>query len=88
MEMGVGRLVEKTTRVYMPRRTGGRIAPSSCLTTHFLDLAIGYKAKRWKFSITTNNLIGTSEFTNPTFRYCPNSYCKIAESHHKLSAHL
>ena len=42
---------------------GGRIDPSSCLTTHFLDLAIGYKAKRWKFSGTTNNLIGTSEFT-------------------------
>ena len=49
----------------MPRRTGGRIDPSSCLTTHFFDLAIGYKAKRWKFSVTTNNLIGTSEFINP-----------------------
>ena len=42
---------------------GGRIDPSSCLTTHFLDLAIGYKAKRREFSGTTNNLIGTSEFT-------------------------
>ena len=38
---------------------------------HFLDLAIGYKAKRWKFSVTTNNLFDASEFTNPTFRYCP-----------------
>ena len=45
---------------------GGRIDPSSCLTTHFLDLAIGYKAERWEFSITTNNLIDASEFTNPT----------------------
>ena len=71
MGMGIGRLVKKKTRVYMPRRTGGRIDPSSRLTTHFFDLAIGYKAKRWKFSVTTNNLIGTSEFTKPTFRYCP-----------------
>ena len=44
---------------------GGCIDPSSCLTTRFLDLAIGYKAKRWEFSVTTNNLFGTSEFTNP-----------------------
>ena len=29
---------------------------------HFLDLAIAYKAKRWEFSVTANNLIGTSEF--------------------------
>ena len=50
---------------------GGCIDPSSCLTTHFFDLAIGYKAKRWEFSVTTNNLFGTSEFTNLTFRYCP-----------------
>lgn len=29
---------------------------------HFLDITIGYKAKRWEFSVTANNLIGTSEF--------------------------
>ena len=69
MEMGVGRLVEKKGKGLYATMIGRRIDPSSCLTTHFL--AIGYKAKRWKFSVTTNNLFGTSEFTNPTFRYCP-----------------
>ena len=71
MEMGIGRLVEKKDKGLYATMIGGRIDPSSCLTTHFLDLAIGYKAKRWKFSGTTNNLIDTSEFINPTFRYCP-----------------
>ena len=72
MEMGVGRLVEKKNDkgLYATMRGGG-IDPSSCLTTHFLDLDINYKAKRWEFSITTNNLFDASEFTNPTFRYCP-----------------
>ena len=71
MEMGVGRLAEKKDKGLYATMRGGRIDPSLCLTTHFLDLAIGYKAKRWKFSITTNNLFDASEFTNPTFRYCP-----------------
>lgn len=68
MEMGGGRLVEKDKGLYATT-IGGRIDPSSCLTTHFL--AIGYKAKRWEFSVTTNNIIDASGFTNPTFRYCP-----------------
>ena len=53
-------------RLYATMRGGG-IDPSSCLITHFLDLAIGYKAKRREFSVTTSNLIGTSEFTKISF---------------------
>ena len=45
---------------------GGRIDPSLCLTTHFLDLDINYKAKRWKSSITTNNYHILSAFHMPT----------------------
>ena len=33
---------------------------------HFLDLAIGYKAKRWELSVTANNLIDTAEFERRT----------------------
>ena len=61
--MGVGRLVGKNDKGLYATMIGGRIDPSSCLTTRFLALAIGHKAKRWEFSVTTNNLIGTSEFT-------------------------
>ena len=41
---------------------------------HFLDLAIGYKAKRWEFSVTANNLIGTSEFERRTLGNTIESY--------------
>ena len=41
---------------------------------HFLDLAIAYKAKRWEFSVTANNLIGTSEFERRTLGNTIESY--------------
>ena len=65
MEMGAGSLAEKKDKGLYATMRGGRIDPSSCLTTHFLDLDINYKAKRWEFSITTNNLIALQSLQTP-----------------------